>query len=220
MRRRVMLVVTIAAIVLSGIFGYIKKQTYTNITSEEHYLDTLQVALLPEDMVKDGCEQLEKNVSNAPIILKGKASGKMEHLFQTGRQKIKITQVYKGETLQTGDEIYIYSERWLLSLFGNPPSVERGFVNIMQEEREYLLFLSETIEAHDTKTPVYKMYNSDFLIVPMFCYDDMEKTVPEVGGENTYVSYSEVKDNEIFCTTEQAYEIWKQLKRKLFAEYK
>lgn len=234
MKRRIMPIVTICIVLAAGIFGFVKKQTYTDITSEENYLDSLQAALLSEQMAGNACQMLEEKVEAAPIILKGKPTGKAEHLFSTGRQKIKITQVYKGDGLQTGDEIYVSSDRWQLCLEEELKTVERGFVNVMKEDKEYLVFLSGQVEAHDTDVPVYRFYKPsdmnesdelpapEFIIVPMFCYENMEHSIPELNNDdgNTYVPYPEVKDNEFFGMSEHSFEVWEQLKERLFAEYK
>lgn len=220
MKRRIIGGIMVCAVLAAGIFGVVKKQTYTDITSMENYLDTLQVALLPEQMVEDACKTIEESVPEAPIILKGRAIGEIEHLFYAGRQKIKITQVYKGEGLQADDEIYLNSIHWQVCLWDTPQTVERGFVNVMQEGKEYLVFLSGEIEDIYTDVPVYQIDDTELLMTPMFCYDDMEKTIVETSGETTYVPYSEVKNNEFFGISEYSHEVWGQLKQKMLAKYK
>lgn len=219
MKWRMMFGITIGIILAAGVFGVVKKQTYTNVTSEKNYLDMVQVALLPEQMAENACKMLEESVPKAPIVLKGKAIGEREFLFHQGRQKIKITQICKGEELQKGDEIYLYSEHWRLNLYDEPHTVECGFVNIMKEDKEYLVFLSGQVEDYDTTIPVYKFYEEDLMITPMFCYDEMEEKIPEFDEECTYISYKEVKDNEFFGTSEASYAVWEQLKQTLFAKY-
>lgn len=237
MKRRTMLIVTVCVVLAAGVFGVVKRQTYTDITKEENYLDKLQVALFPEDMLENTCKIMEKNVEDAPIIFKGEPSGEIEHLFQTGRQKMKVVQVYKGDTIKSGDEIYVYSERWQLCLGEEPESVERGFINVMKEGKEYLVFLSKQMEEHYLDIPVYKTYQpgdmdenkgevgtasyEDFMIAPVFCYENMEHNIPTlVNDENTYVPYSEVRDNEFFGMNENSYVLWEQLKERVLEKYK
>lgn len=220
MKRWIMFVITAGAVIAAGIFGFTKRQTYSDTTAEENYMDTLQVALFPDLMIENSCKMIEEGVPDAPIILKGKPIGEMEHLYATGQQKIEITQVYKGDGLQNGDEIYVCSDHWRVILRKDEPrTVERRFVNVMKEDKEYLIFLNGEAAAQCADVPVYKFFEEEFMIVPMFCYENLEENIPEVDEEWTYVPYKEVKNNEFFGMTEYSYEVWNQLKERLFAEY-
>lgn len=218
MKRRILVVVIVCIFWASGIFGVVKKQTYTNITSKNNYLNDLQVAILPEQFVISGCEEIEDVLQDIPIIMKGKVTGDIEHLFGVSRQKVEIVKVFKGSNIQEKTEIYVYSNHWGLCLSVEPKSIERGFVNVMEVGKEYLLFLNEqTVDVY-SETPIYEIYD-DTLIAPVFSYEEKETKMVEIGEEHTYVSYADVKDNEFFCDTVLGYETWKQLKEKLFAEY-
>lgn len=221
MKRKILFVITAGIILAAGAFGAVKRQTYTDIASEENYMNQLQVALLPENLSDTACKKIEEKIQRIPIVLKGEAVEEVKHLFGADRQKIRITKVYKGDDLQVGKEIYIASEQWRVILEGELKSAERSFVNVMKVGKEYLVFLSGKTEDIYTDVPVYKLCEITF-VAPVFCCNDegIEKKIAAVGEESTYVPYSEVKNNEFFGETEKAHEMWAQLKEKIFAVYK
>lgn len=221
MKRGILFIITAGVILAAGIWGYSKKQTYTDITSEENYLDKMYVALLPEELTISDCKRLEEEMQHAPIVVKGKAIGTREEVFGTSQQKIEITKVFRGEDLQIGNEIYVCSENDNIIFWDEINTAECSFVNVMKKEKEYLVFLSGEIKTPYIQLPVYKYYG-DTLILPAMCYDDenMEQKIVPIGKENTYVPYLEVKNNEFFGVTEKAHEAWRQLKDKMFEVYK
>lgn len=221
MKRKILFIVTVGIILAAGVWGYSKKQTYTDITAEENYLEKLNVALLLEEMTIMDCERIANEIPNAPVVVKGEPVGDREELYGTSQQKIKITKVYKGDNLQIGDEIYISTRSGGLRLYDEPKTAECGFVNVMKKNREYVVFLLGKVENTNTTNPVYEFYGESF-IRPIFCYDDegMEKKIVPVGEEDTYVPYAEVKNNEFFGATEKAHEVWGELKEKVFEVYK
>ena len=173
-------------------------------------------------MAIEECEKLEKILPESPIILKVYAVEPIEHLFKISRQKVQIDTVYTGSDLNTGDYIYITSNRWKLNTTGEPPSIERGFVNVMKEGDAYLVFLTEKMETLDNEEiPVYRIVEESVLL-PVFSFDEHENTVAEIGEyqHSSYVQYEKVKDNEFFAATEGALNAMLELKQKLISVVK
>lgn len=218
MKQRIFVIVILGIFFASLSFGIVKRNTYTDMVSKNNYLEHLQVALLPEKFVMSACKELEEISETVPIIVKVKAMEEIEHLFGISRQKVKILSVFRGNHLKKDMELYVYSNKWSLSLSIEPKSIERGFVNIMETEQEYLLFLDEPTTSLYDSTSSYKLYD-DTLIAPVFGYKDRETVIAKTNKEHTYISYTDVKNNEFFCDTQLGHETWKQLKEQLFKIY-
>lgn len=185
--RRLMIPLTAGVILAAAALEIVKKQSHTNLTGQESYMEQLQVAGI-------------------------------EHLFQAGRQKVYIQEIYKGEGVKEREEVYLFSDHWRLSLTGEPDSVERGFVNVMEVGTEYLVFITGQVQGLDVAAPAFKLYD-DFLIAPVFCYEDRDNVIVPTGKETTYVSYKDVRNNEFFAETEEALQVWEELKEKMISAY-
>ena len=129
-----------------------------------------------------------------------------------------IQEVYAGTGVEQGDEVYITSGHWSLNVDGTPSSIQRGFVNIMEVGSEYLVFAEDIMEDWKTGTLVVKLYDN-FIIAPMFSYEEHQNVVMPVSDGSTYVAYKDVKDNEFFATSEEALQIMEGLKRQMLSLY-
>lgn len=218
MKKWILFIATICVILAAAIFGIVKKESYTNITGEENYLEQLYVAEIPEKLATNACSQMLTELPKVPFVLRVQSVGETEHLFGVSRQKVVVREVYEGNELEGGQEIYIWSRHWRLSLNGDYPSIERGFVNVMNDGSEYLIFATQEIDVPDEKIPIFELYD-DSMITPMFCYEEKKNVIVETSGETTYVLYRQVKGNEFFGETEEALNAWKQLKTKMLALY-
>lgn len=116
------------------VFGIFEKRTYTNIAEDKSYLDELYVAQLPENICLEETENLSVNLPQVPVIIRVSVLGDVEHIGGTSRQLVKVEDVYKGTEPAVGQDIYLTCSRWSLSLYSEPYSIERGFVNIMEWE--------------------------------------------------------------------------------------
>lgn len=218
MRQRIIIIIIMCVFCASGIFGMVKKTTYTDITKEDNYLGKLQAGVLPGKQAVASCERIQECLPDVQIIIKGKVTGVIEHLFGVDRQKIQVEKVFKGSGIQEKAEVYVYSLHWTLSLCVQPSSIERGFVNIMDEGEEYLIFLSGAVVNTKEGILAYEVYD-ETLITPIFAYKDKAEIPAEYGTDDTFVPYDVVKDNELFCGEDIGYAAWKELKEKLFAQY-
>lgn len=218
MMRRLLLFFPVCVFLAAMVFGIVKRQTYTDLVGQKDYLEQIQVAELSERNAEFACTDMRISLPDSAIILRVEVTGEIEHLYNVDRQKAVIRQVYAGNGPETGEEVYIFSKGWQLSLNGNHDSIERGFVNIMEVGTEYLVFAEDVYEDWKTDIPLVKMYD-DFLIVPVFCYEERQNVIMPISGDSTYVSYKDVKDNEFFMTSEEALRKVEELKKQMLALY-
>lgn len=218
MKIRILTAASVVILIGTAVFGLIKRQTYTDICSEENYLDNLYVAEAVSPLTENSCSALEEELQNVPYILRVSPAGEFENLFATSRQKVRIEEVYAGNGLQKGDELYLTSSQWRVVIELQPSALECSFVNIMKEGREYLVFVTEKVRTYSESLPIYRLY-SNSMITPVFCYEDIENLIIPVGEGPTYVPYSKVKDNEFFSADEEGLEAWNVLKQKMLESY-
>ena len=181
-------------VIVITVFGIFEKRTYTNIAEDKSYLDELYVAQLPENICLEETENLSVNLPQVPVIIRVSVLGDVEHIGGTSRQLVKVEDVYKGTEPAVGQDIYLTCSRWSLSLYSEPYSIERGFVNIMEVGGEYLF-------------------------TPIFSYQEHENNICETGGESTYVKYNQVCENEFFATTQKGMDALVGLKKEMIEKY-
>lgn len=213
-------VLVLALTVGFGIFGGINRQSYTDITSQPGYLDQFAVAEMPEGVCLNACQVLEQALPEAPIILRVTPIGELEPQFEFFLIPFRVEEVYAGEELAVGDEIWVgrQSNSLIVEREGGRYA-ELGFVNVPEQGREYLIFLSDRIIQDEGRTICF-FWESDMATqVPMFCYDDIPNTFITPDGVSTYVSYSEVADNEFFATTQAGLDAMAELKEAMLERY-
>ncbi|MDE7251731.1 MAG: hypothetical protein K2O32_02135 [Acetatifactor sp.] len=218
MRQKVLCFLTVCIYISAMVFGIVKKQTYTDLAGQENYLSQITVAELSEDSAESQCVMMSQKLPDAAIILRVKVTGEIEHLFQVDRQKIVIQEVYEGDGLEKGEEIYLFSRHWSLSAIEEPYSIERGFVNIMEVGAEYLVFAEVVMEDWETGIPAVKVYD-DFMVAPVFCYEEHQNVIIPILDGSAYVSYQDVMDNEFFVASENALKNINTLKNQMLSLY-
>lgn len=217
--RYLLLILTLCVFLAAMAFGIVKRQTYKDTLKQKDYLDQLFVAELSENLVEMQCSKLPQSLPETPFILRVEAVGEIEHLYNVDRQRVVIREVYAGEGPEAGEEYYLFSGKWHLSLDGYYDSLGRGYVNILEVGTEYLIFAEEVLEDLRGDLPAIKMYDHEFLISPVFCYEERQNVIMPVTGDTTYVSYKDVKNNEFFVTSEKALEMMEELKSKMLSLY-
>ncbi len=218
MKLRGALIVTMAAFLLAACYGIFEKRTYTDITRDASYLETVYVAEIPENFALSCCEELRRILPEAPIVMKVSAVGELEHLARTSRQRVKVEAVFQGEGVREGEELYLTESRWNLypNLYGF--SMDRGFVNLMDTGQPYLVFVEGQVDGLGERTPVYELYG-DTVIAPVFSYRTHENRIVETDGTSTYVPYHEVSGNEFFAETQAGVDAFLMLKEEMFSLY-
>ena len=197
-------------VIVITVFGIFEKRTYTNIAEDKSYLDELYVAQLPENICLEETENLSVNLPQVPVIIRVSVLGDVEHIGGTSRQLVKVEDVYKGTEPAVGQDIYLTCSRWSLSLYSEPYSIERGFVNIV--------FIENQVDGLGEKIPVYQVYVEN-AFTPIFSYQEHENNICETGGESTYVKYNQVCENEFFATTQKGMDALVGLKKEMIEKY-
>ena len=220
MKWKLYVVIVFLMIWTAAFYGIAKRQTYTDVSKNPSYLDNIAVAQLPERIALAQYEDIVSTLPQAPIILKVSAVGPIEHLFRISQQRVRIEEIYRGdENIKVGEEIYLITERWELILYGDIHSIERGFVNILKEGEEYLVFISEKVKTlKESPISIYRLVEGS-VITPVFSYSEHENIILEVDDRSTYVPYKEVKENEFFAVTEETMEMMLGLKEKMMKLY-
>ncbi|MBM6896481.1 hypothetical protein H9X86_03735 [Pseudoflavonifractor capillosus] len=228
MKMRWVLLPMAALTVAAVLYGGYTRTTLTDYTSGENWKDNFTIASLHSGKGVERCEVMREYLPLAPNILRVEVLGDLEVLPGEAQQKVKVKQVYAGEDLQVGQEFYLYERGWSIS-FVEPYSIERGFVNVMDVGREYLVFVSKEIDTLDSSLPVYQSCSGvesstgewvRFSLSPVFCYDHIDNAVAIPSGiGGTALPYAQVKDNEFFGTTPEVVEAWEQLKAEMLQKY-
>ena len=218
MKRHLLWVLPLCVFLAAMAFGMIKRQTYKDVFEQKNYLDQLTVAELPEDFVERQCAILSERLPQVPVILRVEVEGEIEHLFHVDRQKIIIREVYAGEGLTAGEEYYLFSRSWSVALNEQINSLERGFVNILKVGEEYLIFATEVLQDLNGDLSAIKLYD-EYLISPVFCYEECENVVAPLLGETLGVPYKDVKNNEFFAASEKGMKMLKEFKGKMLSLY-
>lgn len=222
-RQRLIPLILILLVVGFGLFGAMHRSTYTDLTAQPNYIQDFMVAELYADLTEDACQFQAQELPNSPIIARVTPTSELEPLFYAARQQFLVQEVFAGEGLQAGQTIWIGGTDWCSLPGRNPDSVECGYVNIPQKGREYLAFLSGSVEVVDgfPTLPTYTLANHPrYLVTPMFCYEDFGTTITvATDGSSTYVSYAQVSTNEFFSTSQEGLEVMMKLKHTLLEQY-
>lgn len=212
------LIVTMAAFLFAACYGIYEKRTYTDVTRDTSYLETVYVAEIPENFALSCCEELEKILPEAPIVIKVSPVGELEHLARTSRQRVRVQAVLQGEGVWVDEEIYLTKTTWNLYPSYMGFAMDRGFVNLMEIGEEYLVFVGEQADGLGEKTPVYELFG-ETVIAPVFSYRTHENKIIGTDGVSTYVPYREVAGNEFFAVSQMAMDAFLSLKREMMKRY-
>ena len=213
-------VLVLALTVGFGIFGWVNRQSYTDVTSQPDYLSQFAVAEMSEKHCVNACSELETTLPEAPLILRATPMGDLEPQFKLNLIPFRVEAVYAGDDLAVGDEIWVgrQSSGLIIERDGGRYA-ELGFVNVPAQGREYLIFLSDRIVQDDGRTICFFLEFEMVTQVPMFCYDAIPNTFITPDGVSTYVSYSEVAGNEFFATTQAGLDAMLELKEAMLERY-
>ena len=198
--KRITIVLTLLGIIFASAWGISNRFSYTNITESPDFMMHFQVAEMSENLLASVSEQMKTDLPSSPIVLRVTPIGTIDCLFKTNRQLVKVEEIYKGEDISVGDQIYLTRGSW--RLFFDDMTANMGFVNVMEEEKDYLVFIEGKIRALDSSERVYAL--ADSILFPVFCYDTKKSKVIPINTSPTYVPYSDVKENEFFVCSQEA----------------
>ena len=217
-KMRISIGITMLLVVALAVWGYSHKDSITDVTSESNYLNSMMIAEIPEEFALADCKNLVNDLPSIKYIFRVTPSGEYEQLFSIGQQRVIVKEIYEGQDVAQGQEIILTTRDWTLFLLDGNRYIERGFINILKKDADYLVFCSEEIKIRKCDTKVFRIYEESY-ITPVFCYDNFENRIIEPFGETTYVPYVDVKDNEFFACTEVAMRAWSELKSQMLELY-
>lgn len=189
--------------------GLICRQSFTDISQEDKPFDNFEIGLLSENTALNIKEYAENSLENgSSYILKVTPTDKVKFSFLCYTEPVEILEIYKGDDLQIGDEIEILRDSshifWDLN---DTDGINMGFVNLMNESEEYLVFLDKKIEDK----PVYKTVPC--LMSAIFSYSNRDNFVL------TDNKFRNTGNNEFFTSDENALEILESVKSMLIEKY-
>ena len=188
------------------------------LCAEQFHIDPLNEGELPEELCIGACRSMAQELPASPIILRVSPTDEIEHHFGRSVQRVTVSQVFAGEELAVGDEFYLTCVRWSVFVRSDGQAIERGFVNILREGSDYLVFLLTDSGMANRGLPLYFL-NIDQFIAPVFCYEDIANTFVTPAGRTTYVPYTQVKDNEFFAASQAGLDAWSALKQEMLRKY-
>ena len=217
MKLRVHIGIIIVLLICFGILGISKRSSYTDITSDPDFLNDFYVAEMPSSLAVDDCALLRKELPASPVILKVTPVDAPEYFFAGRQQKVSILQVFAGEDLAAGDEIYITADHW--RVYVGDKAMDTGFVNNMKEGSDYLVFLSDSIGySIKDNTQVFRLQSGQY-INAVFNYATCDNVIYPTPGDSNYVPYTEVASNEFFAVDQEGLNAYLSLKKELFDMY-
>lgn len=212
----------LAAVVAFGIFGAVRRQTYTDVTAQPNYMEHLTVATMNQYSCDHGVQNMQQELSRSPMILRVTPTSDLVPIFYAGKQRFAIQEVYAGDGLKAGDEIWVVSGSWCVLVDEVYQQIVLRFVNIPRQGQEYLIFLSGQVELVDgfEDLPVF-LLQEGIGIDPVFCYNDMDTQVDTPPGQplDMTVPYKEVADQEFFAESQAIMDAMVEAKHTLLEQY-
>lgn len=210
------------AVVGFSVFGAVNRLSYPETTANPDYMSQLQVATLS----KDGCDivvqDMQQELPQSPIILRVSPTSDLIPIFYAGKQRFRVEEVYAGNHLKAGDEIWIVSGSWCALIDEVYQQMVFYFVNAPKQGQEYLVFLSGQVEIVDgfEPLPTFQLQNR-ILIDPIFCYTDLDTQVDTPPGQllDITIPYREVSNQEFFAESQAVMDALMEAKHALLAQY-
>lgn len=191
------------AVLVAAIIGGVKRQTYTDVASNENPIEAFHVAAFQEgwgsimDMItSDEFMELVRDETN--YIVKVKAVSDLQFEFLCTTQVFEVEEVFEGEGLSAGEVITIP----LGPLYFDDWSVNMNFKNKNEVGKEYLVYLEKELSVPECENRVFTI--PGMVIEPFFPYEEGTSTPTlDRGLAGIYVEYNEVKDDLYFVQTQE-----------------
>ena len=228
-KKRIIIEVSAFVLIIAGVFLYalLGRKSHTDkfgdltddiysSQSDDSAYENVYVCQCPEGIAGSLTELWEEVLPQSEYIVSCTVTEGQEPAYGGVRAKVRVETVYKGEGLQTGDEFYVTNDAWKLRQNGEKLYVEFKFHNIMKPGEQYLLFLCSHLEiSEDVYGDTYEM--EGFSIAPIFLYEDRTNKI--LDSSEDYVPYLELKDNEVYFSSEEDLDIYLNFKDKLLEQY-
>ena len=201
-------IITILMLIPAIIVGIIGKCSYTNHNNLSYYT----VATIDEELLSFVYHSKEDIQESSSYILKVKCTSDTQFSFKLTYQEAEVIEVYKGkDKMQKGNMIRISPVS--SCIFSDDNSINMGFVNEMEKGKEYLVMLGEEKSSLELKQSIYPTV--ECMITMIFAYDEIENKVAKEG----YVPYTEVESSEVFADSQEAIDLFEQMKTELLEKY-
>lgn len=201
------------------IIGQIEKKSFTDVFKSEELDSEVMTGYIPEEYIDVVFGDLEEIVEEAPIIVKAKAQKSFEYYGREGRQLVLIEEVFRGNGLEQGDEIYVYSNKIKFIDSGIFYSIGMWNTSFMEVEGEYLIFLLGEVPLPNSKDKIYQLYDEKINIMPIFSYEDLDNGLVEVNDKYGCIQFSETKGREIFTNSKVVMSTYLDIKHQLLKKY-
>lgn len=205
-----------------GIFGAQMRQTYPETTAQPNYMEDLTVATLNQDGCSYALQNLQEKLPRSPIILRVTPTSHLIPIFYAGKQRFVVQEVYAGDGITPGDEIWVVSSSWGAIIDEVYQQMTFSYVNSPKQGQEYLIFLSQQVEIVDgfDPLPLFQLQNG-VSIDPVFCYNDLDIPVDTPPGQplDIVVPYKEVADQEFFAESQAIMDALVAAKHALLEQY-
>lgn len=215
MLNKILSVLTIMGLIIAIVIGIYFRQSYTNITAEANFLEKhFNIAVLENDVYPELAQDMKKELPNSNMIIRAKSLGS-HFKFKCYLQYVEVLDVYKGEELKKGDKIAVgYEERW--TLYYENMQANLNYINLMQPGEDYLIFLDRKLE-NPFENNIYLV--KDFLVPPIFNYQDKENVIISNVPEDNLIPYEKVKNNEFFVSSNETLQSLMETKHELLKKY-
>lgn len=211
------------ALVCAGVFWAIQQQSAPNaqdgptaLTLDD--LTPLSVPLLSDEACSTAAQEMVEQLPNSPIIARVSACSSSMSLNGAMVQRFHVVEVYAGEGLQPGDLIWLTSSQWSLPESPTSDTLQTGYINLPQNNWEYLVFLQGPAEEFQPiyEQPVYQL-RDDLTLAPILCCMDWNDEVEE--GQGDTMLYNQARWHE-FCTqTQQGMDTLMEAKHQVMVQF-
>lgn len=181
-------------------------------------LTPLSVPLLPDEACSTAAQEMVEQLPDSPIIARVEATSSSMSHDGAMVQRFYVVDVYAGEGLQNGDLIWLTSSQWNLPESPTSGHLQTGYVNLPQNNWEYLVFLQGPADEFQPiyEQPVYQL-RDDLTLAPILCCTDWNAEVEE--GQGDTILYKEARWHE-FCTqTQQGMDTLMEAKHQVIAQF-
>lgn len=213
------------ALMCAGVFWAIQQQFAPNADAQDgptaltlDDLTPLSVPLLSDEACSAAAQEMVEQLPDSPIIARVEATSSSMSHDGAMVQRFYVTDVYAGEGLQPGDLIWLTSSHWSLPESPTSDTLQTGYVNLPQNNWEYLVFLQGPAEEFQPiyDQPVYQL-RDDLTLASILCCTDWNDEVEE--GQGDTMLYNEARWHE-FCTqTQQGMDTLMKAKHQVMEQF-
>ena len=225
MKKRLLPLLAFVVLVFGGLFWATQQQSAPTAQTqgeptalELDDLTPLSVPLLPDEACSTAAQEMVEQLPDSPIIARVSAWSSAMSYDGAMVQRFYVTDVYAGEGLQPGDLIWLTSSHWSLPESPTSDTLQTGYVNLPQNNWEYLVFLQGPAEEFQPiyDQPVYQL-RDDLTLASILCCTDWNDEVEE--GQGDTILYNEARWHE-FCTqTQQGMDTLMKAKHQVMEQF-